>query len=225
MKIAHFCDSQPGRPDGVARSAELTVELLRAAGHQVDLYRPGPLLSRGGVRSIPVPFRQVRVGLPFTPGPADVVHVHSTGPIGMTGFRAAAAWRVPMVLTWHTDLLAYADMFAEIPVGAAWCALRLGLGWSPREFLELTRPGVVRQDRLIELGKGMFARAAVAIAPSAKTAAGFAVFEPAAEIRVLPTPVPPIAPGPERTGGNVVLSVGRATAEKNRSCCCRRSPG
>jgi 1,2-diacylglycerol 3-alpha-glucosyltransferase len=214
VRVAHFCDSHMGRPDGVARSAEMTVRLLRSAGHEVDLYRPGPLLSRG-VRSVPVPFRHVRVGLPFTARPADVVHVHSTGPIGMTGFRAAADWGVPLVTTWHTDLLAYADLFVEIPIGAAWCALRLGLGWSPREFLELTRPGAVRRRRLIELGKGMFARMAVAIAPSAKTAAGFAPFEPAAEICVLPTPVTPVAAHPVRNGGNVVLSVGRATAEKN----------
>jgi glycosyltransferase involved in cell wall biosynthesis len=111
--------------------------------------------------------------------------------------------------------LAYADVFAEVPAGAAWCALRLGLGWSPREYLELTRPGAVRHRRLVELGKGMFARMAVAIAPSAKTAAGFAPFEPAAEICVLPTPVTAGAPGPARTNGNVILSVGRATAEKN----------
>jgi len=214
VRIAHFCDSHTQRPDGVARSAEMTVRLLRAAGHEVDFYRPGPLLGRG-VRSVPVPFRHVRVGLPFTARPADVVHVHSTGPIGMTGFRAAADWAVPLVTTWHTDLLAYADVFVEIPAGAAWCALRLGLGWTPREFLELTRPGEVRRRRLIELGKGMFARMAVAIAPSAKTAAGFAPFEPAAEICVLPTPVTSVAPRPARNNGNVVLSVGRATAEKN----------
>ena len=215
MRIAHFCDSHPGRPDGVARSAELTVRLLRAAGHEVDFYRPGPLLSRDRVRSVPVPVRQVRVGLPFTPRPADLVHAHSTGPIGMTGFRAAADWGVPLVMTWHTDLLAYADLFAEIPVGAAWCAVRLGLGWSPREFLELTRPGEVRRRRLVALGQAMFARMAVAIAPSDKAAAGFAPFRPAAEICVLPTPVAAVAPRPARTSGNVVLSVGRATAEKN----------
>jgi 1,2-diacylglycerol 3-alpha-glucosyltransferase len=243
VRIAHFCDSHPGRPDGVTRSTEMTVRLLRAAGHEVDLYRPGPLL-RPGVRSVPVPWRHVRVGLPFTPRPADIVHAQTTGPIGMTGFRAAADWRVPLVATWHTDLLAYADVFAEIPIGAAWCALRLRLGWSPREFLELTRPGRVRRRRLEALGNAMFARMAVAIAPSGKTAAGFAAFDPAAEIRVLPTPVDPAAAGdvfpptsvdpaaagdvflptridPAAAGDvvrrarDVVLSVGRGTAEKN----------
>jgi 1,2-diacylglycerol 3-alpha-glucosyltransferase len=214
VRIAHFCDSHPGRPDGVTRSTEMTVRLLREAGHEVDLYRPGPLL-RPGVRSVPVPWRELRVGLPFTPRPADIVHAQTTGPIGMTGFRAAADWRVPLVVTWHTDLLAYADVFPEIPLGAAWCALRLRLGWSAREFLELTRPGRVRRRRLEALGTAMFARMSVAIAPSDKTAAGFAAFGPAAEIRVLPTPVAPVAPRPARDCGAVVLSVGRGTAEKN----------
>lgn len=61
----------------------------------------------------------------------------------------------------------------------------------------------------------MFARMAVAIAPSAKTAAGFAPFKPAGRICVLPTPVTAVTPRPARNSGNVVLSVGRATAEKN----------
>jgi 1,2-diacylglycerol 3-alpha-glucosyltransferase len=228
VRIAHFCDSQPGRPDGVSRSAELTVRLLREAGHQVDLYRPGPLL-RPGVRSVPVPWRQVRVGLPFRPRPADVVHAHSTGPVGMIGFRAAVAWDVPLVATWHTDLLAYADVFPEIPMGAAWCARSLRLGWTPGEYLELTRPGDVRRRRLIELGRAMFARMSVAIAPSVKTAAGLAPFtpadvefSPAARIRVLPTPVLRLSRTAVSTRvrqrpatAGVVLSVGRGTAEKN----------
>ncbi|SDT15945.1 Glycosyltransferase involved in cell wall bisynthesis [Actinoplanes derwentensis] len=185
------------------------MRLLRSAGYQVDLHRPGR------VPSVPVPFRQVRVGLPFTARPADVVHVHTTGPIGMYGFRAAADWGVPLVITWHTDLLAYADLFAEIPIGAAWCAHSLGLRWSLREYRELTRPGAVRRARLVELGRAMFARTTVVIAPSAKTAAGFAEFGTTADIRVLPTPVTAVAPRPERDTANVVLSVGRGTAEKN----------
>ncbi|GAA1615418.1 glycosyltransferase [Actinoplanes couchii] len=231
MRIAHFCDSHPGRPDGVTRSVETTVDLLRSAGHQVDLYRPG------SVRSFPVPFRQVRVGLPFAARRADVVHVHTTGPIGMRGFRFAVEWGVPLVVTWHTDLLAYADLFPEIPLGAAWCAMRLGLGWSMPRYLELTRPGPVRRARLVQLGRAMFEQVTVVIAPSGKTAADLAEFHPR-QIEILPTPVadappttipgnrPPTAvpsdvpPGAvlgdvSPAGGDVVLSVGRGTAEKN----------
>jgi glycosyltransferase involved in cell wall biosynthesis len=170
------------------------------------------------VRSVPVPFRQVRIGLPARPpiGPPDLIHLHTTGPIGMAGFRWARRWQVPLVLTWHTDLLAYADLFPEIPVGAAWCARQLRLAWTPGEYLELARPGAVRHGRLVALGRAMFARATVGIAPSAKTAAGLEVFAPLPEICVLPTPVPagPVLAGPARSPA-VVLSVGRATPEKN----------
>ncbi|MCM4080311.1 glycosyltransferase [Paractinoplanes hotanensis] len=194
MRIAHFCDSHAGRPDGVSRSAALTVALLREAGHTVDFYQPGPFWSfrpaPGLVRSLPVPGRQVRLASPWPRcRPADLVHAHTTGPLGMAGFRLAARWRVPLIVTWHTDLLAYADIYPEVPIGAAWCAAQLRLRWSLREHLELAQPGAERQRRLAALGQGMFARAAAAIAPSAKTAAGFAVFGPGPEICVLPTPV------------------------------------
>ncbi len=101
----------------------------------------------------------------------------------------AARWKVPLIVTWHTDLLAYADIYPEVPIGAAWCAAQLRLRWSLREYLELAQPGAARQRRLAALGQGMFARATAAIAPSAKTAAGFSVFGPGPEICVLPTPV------------------------------------
>jgi 1,2-diacylglycerol 3-alpha-glucosyltransferase len=257
VRVAHFCDSHPGRADGVSRSAALTVALLREAGHEVDDFRPGPLLGRraaGEVRSVPVPVRRIRVALPprRVTGPADVVHVHTTGPIGMAGFRFAAEHGRPLVVTWHTDLLAYADHFVEIPIGAVWCARQLRLGWTLREHLELAHRGEVRHRRLLALGRGMVGRMAVAIAPSPKAAAGLAVFGELPEVRVLPTPVPagpPIATAGSATatagpatgtagpatgtagsatgtagsatgtvrdaGGPVVLSVGRATPEKN----------
>ncbi|MCY1141064.1 glycosyltransferase [Actinoplanes sp. Pm04-4] len=191
MRIAHFCDSHPGRPDGVSRSAELTVELLRSAGHEVDFYYPGR------VPSLPVPGRQLRIGSPwFRCGPADIFHAHTTGPIGMAAFRLAARRGVPLVVTWHTDLVAYADTYPEIPIGAAWCALQLRLGWSPQEFLQLTRPGATRRARLIALGRGMANHMAAAIVPSAKTAESFALFNPTPEVHVLPTPVAPTTPHP-----------------------------
>lgn len=221
MRVAHFCDSHAGRPDGVSRSAALTVGLLRAAGHDVIHVRPGPLAgarAAGQVRSVPVPLRDVRVGLPGGPaiGPVDVVHLHTTGPIGMSGFRLAERLGVPLVMTWHTDLLAYADLFPEIPVGAVWCARQLRLGWTAGEFLELARPGAVRRRRLVALGRAMVARMAAVIAPSAKTAEGLAEFGALPEVCVLPTPVAAVPAGPgESRPVPVVLSVGRATAEKN----------
>jgi len=215
MRIAHFSDSEPGRIDGVSVSAGLTVDLLRAAGHRVSYFHPGP------IRTVPIPGRLLRLAAPWLridPGSVDIVHAHTTGPIGMAGFRLARRCGVPLVVTWHTDLVAYSEHFFEVPIGAAYCGHRLRLGWSARETLELIRPGT-RRARLVDLGRGMMAYAALVVAPSAKTAAALTEFAPLPPVRILPTPVvlpePDGGPAGVPAGGPVVLSVGRVTGEKN----------
>lgn len=232
MRVAHFCDSEPGRADGVATSAGLAVALLRAAGHQVSHYYPGPLLrpapmSGTGMRSVAVPFRRIRVAVPWARADpdVDVVHVHTAGPVGMAGFRLAGARGLPLVLTWHTDLLAYADYFPEIPLGAAYCAVRLRLGWTVRDHLELTDRGGRRRARLLVLGRAMLSRASLVIAPSEKTAKGLAEFGALPPVWTVPTPVvlpDGVAARDELRAAlglpadaAVVLSVGRVTREKN----------
>jgi 1,2-diacylglycerol 3-alpha-glucosyltransferase len=234
MRIAHFCDSHGGRADGVSTSVAATVSLLRAAGHEVQLYQPAPLLGGHdepyGVRSVPVPLRDIRVGVPrlSTPRPVpDIVHVHTTGPIGIGGMRYARARAIPVVMTWHTDLLAYSAFFPEIQIGAALAALNLRLGWTIRDYLRLVRPGARRRDQLLRLGDAFMDRIALILAPSDKTAAGFAEFTRVPPVWTVPTSlaladdplnraeirralgIPPAAP--------VVLAVGRATPEKNPS--------
>jgi glycosyltransferase involved in cell wall biosynthesis len=232
MRIAHFCDSHQDRPDGVATAVATTVSLLRGAGHEVQLYQPAPLLGgRGepyGVRSVPVPLRHIRLGMPRLVGPRprpDIVHVHTFGPIGVGGMSYARTHAVPVIMTWHTDLLAYSAYFPEIPIGAALAALHLRLGWTARDFLRLVRPGPGRRDQLLRLGDAFMDRISLILAPSDKTAAGFAEFPRVPPIWTVPTSlalqdhplgraemrrwlgIPPAAP--------VVLAVGRATPEKN----------
>ena len=234
MRIAHFCDSHPDRSDGVATAVATTVSLLRGAGHEVQLYQPVPLLGGRrepyGVRSVPVPLRDIRVSVsPLrAPRPApDIVHVHTTGPIGIGGMRYARARAIPVVMTWHTDLLAYSAFFPEIQVGAALAALRLRLGWTVRDYLRLARPGTGRRDQLLRLGDAFMDRVSLILAPSGKTAAGFAEFHRVPPVWTVPTSlaladdpsgraevrrslgIPPAAP--------VILAVGRATPEKNPS--------
>ncbi|WP_146765244.1 glycosyltransferase family 1 protein, partial [Micromonospora saelicesensis] len=90
MRIAHVSDSHLTNPEGVATSVGTTVALLRVAGHRVVLHCPGPL-SRcrrrpGEVPSLSVPTRPYRLALPRPPrAPVDVVHVHTTGPLGVAG--------------------------------------------------------------------------------------------------------------------------------------------
>jgi glycosyltransferase involved in cell wall biosynthesis len=219
--VAHFCDSEPSRADGVAASAGLTVALLRSAGYQVRHYYPHRLNSVG------VPTRKIRFAVPWFRGDLsdrpDLVHVHTTGPVGMAGFRMAGKLGVPMVLSWHTDVLAYAEHFPEIPIGAAYCAARLRLGWTPSEYLELADRRR-RRSRLLVLGRAFFERTSLVIAPSGKTAAGLTEIGPPPPIWTIPTPVraPADRSNPARTraalglpaSAPVVLAVGRVTSEK-----------
>jgi 1,2-diacylglycerol 3-alpha-glucosyltransferase len=232
VRIAHFCDSHPGRSDGVATSVAATVGLLRAAGHDVQVYQPAPLL-RGraepcGVRSVPVPLRNIRVGLPHFSGMRPVphiVHVHTPGPVGIGGLRYARAHEVPVVMTWHTDLLAYSAHFMEIQLGAAHAAQRLELGWTMRDYLRLARSGTERRAQLVRLGQEFMDRTAVVIAPSAKTAAGLAEFERLPPVWTVPTSIQladcPVGRAELRRSlripesAPVVLAVGRATKEKD----------
>jgi glycosyltransferase involved in cell wall biosynthesis len=220
--VAHFCDSEPSRADGVAASAGLTVALLRSAGYQVRHYYPHRLNSVG------VPTRKIRFAVPWFRGDLsdrpDLVHVHTTGPVGMAGFRMAGKLGVPMVLSWHTDVLAYAEHFPEIPIGAAYCAARLRLGWTPSEYLELADRRR-RRSRLLVLGRAFFERTSLVIAPSGKTAEGLTEIGPPPPIWTIPTPVraPADRSDPARTraalglpaSAPVILAVGRVTSEKN----------
>ncbi|GIJ79107.1 Glycosyltransferase involved in cell wall bisynthesis [Micromonospora phaseoli] len=234
MRIAHFCDSHPDRPDGVATAVAATVSLLRGAGHEVQLYQPAPLLGGRGepyrVRSVPVPLREIRFGVPRfaarRPLP-DIVHIHTTGPIGIGGLRYARGHRIPVVMTWHIDLLAYSAFFPEIQIGAALAALHLRLGWTARDYLRLIRPGTGRQDQLLRLGDAFMDRVSLILAPSDKTAASLAGFARTPPVRTVPTSLT-LADDPldrteiRRTLGippavPVVLAVGRATPEKNPS--------
>lgn len=223
MRVAHFCDCEPGRTDGVAASVGLTVALQRAAGYDVRHIHPGRLFGAtraGAMRSVPVPGRLLRVAWPWSDGEqaadADIVHVHTTGPVGMAGFRLAAARGIPLVVSWHTDLVAYARHFPEVALGACYDAARLRLGWTPGEHLELLVPAR-RRARLLALGRGFADRAAVFVAPSAKAAGLLTEFGDLPPVRVIPTPVLGVAgavAGPARAAP-VVLAVGRVTAEKN----------
>jgi len=232
VRIAHFCDSHPGRCDGVATSVAATVSLLRRAGHEVQLYQPAPLLGgRGepcGVRSVPVPLRNIRVGVPRFGGARPVphvVHVHTPGPVGIGGLRYAREHELPVVMTWHTDLLAYSAHFVEIRIGAALAAQGLALGWTVRDHVRLARSGPGRRAQLVRLGQEFMDRTSLLIAPSAKTAAGLAEFERLPPVWTVPTAIrlPDCPPGRSELrrrlhiaeDAPVVLAVGRATAEKD----------
>ncbi len=126
MQIAYFSDSYPPMRDGVAQMASGLARTIAAQGHEVHVYAPsiprapeppevaGVAVRR--VRSLPVPlYGEYRWPVfPFGVVPraardADVVHLHTPGLLGTTGFLAARAARRPLVGTFHTNLRAMGD--------------------------------------------------------------------------------------------------------------------
>ncbi len=104
------------------RGVDLRVVTVRVPGTpRVDRRPDGVVVYR--TRSVPLPnYRQYRVALfPFAVGigrpeirHSDVLHLHTPGPVGLAGERAARRWGTPTVGTFHTNL---EGMFRASPHG------------------------------------------------------------------------------------------------------------
>jgi 1,2-diacylglycerol 3-alpha-glucosyltransferase len=133
MKIAFFTDSYLPQRDGVASVTGGLARTLVRLGHSVRVLTASP--SAGAptteatidgvqvrrLRSLPVPlYGQYRWPVfPFGlireaagAGDADVVHLHTPGPIGSMGFLTARRFDRPLVGTFHTNLR---EMRASVP--------------------------------------------------------------------------------------------------------------
>jgi glycosyltransferase involved in cell wall biosynthesis len=123
MEIAYFSDSYPPTRDGVAQVTSGLARTVAAQGHTVRVYAPRPTNGPSSpeenvpgvevhrVRSLPVPlYGEYRWPVfPFrvvgkAARGADVVHLHTPGLLGTTGFLAARHGGRPLVGTFHTDL-------------------------------------------------------------------------------------------------------------------------
>jgi len=123
MKIVYFTDSYPPMRDGVAQVTSGLARTVAAQGHSVHVYAPRTTTGAAPpeepvegvevhrVRSLPVPlygeyrwpvfpFRVVREAARGT----DVVHLHTPGMLGTTGFLSARHAGRPLVGTFHTHL-------------------------------------------------------------------------------------------------------------------------
>lgn len=134
MEIAFFTDSYLPTRDGVAVVVDGLARSLVRQGHGVHVYAPHAVRGEptredveGGVRvvrfrSLPVPlYSQYSQPLFSSVLPlwgrstervvpeVDIIHVHSPGFIGSTGFLLARHRRAPLVGTFHTNLSAMQD--------------------------------------------------------------------------------------------------------------------
>ena len=125
MEIVYFTDSYPPIRDGVAAMTSGLARTMARLGHSVRVYAPNPNPGASSeevtpdgvrvrrVRSAPVPlYRQYR--WPVFPfgllrearggREADVIHLHSPGPLGSIGFLTARRFGRPLVGTFHTNI-------------------------------------------------------------------------------------------------------------------------
>lgn len=124
MQVAFFTDSYLPTRDGVATVTSALARELTDLGHSVTVFAPSPAsgpprveMPSEGVsvvrsRSLPVPlYGQYRWGLfPFSQlrrrnfRGFDVIHIHTPGIMGSTGFLAARHLHKPLVGTFHTNV-------------------------------------------------------------------------------------------------------------------------
>jgi len=125
MEVAFFTDSYPPMRDGVAAVTGGLARTLARLGHTIRVYapnpNPGPTIeetTRDGVivrrvRTVPVPlYGQYR--WPIWPyglirssrgvKDADVIHLHTPGPLGSMAFLTSRRFGRPLVGTFHTNI-------------------------------------------------------------------------------------------------------------------------
>src|SRR5689334_6427265 len=225
LRLGIYSDTLVPRADGVAVSMEAAGRALCELGVQLEVVAPYDAKSHQSmlpIRSVPGTEawgRDYRLGMlkPSRSKPTyDVVHVHTLGPVGVAGLYAAWRRKLPVVLTWHTDLDVYSRHYAEIRLamwlaGRAW---RIGLGAPPGY-----RSGCTEVQNLLRA-------ADLVIAPTAKVVQQLDDIGCESPTVVLPSPTLPM-PAPavgsteirQRLGVGpldpIVLSVGRLSGEKN----------
>lgn len=137
MRIAYVTETWPPEINGVALTAQRTVEWLRARQHAVTVIRPRQRADRGAaardphswlVAGLPIPmYKPLRFGLPMTGelrarwqqdgARPDLVHVATEGPLGASAVAAARALGIPVTSDFRTNFHLYSRHY-----GAGWAA-------------------------------------------------------------------------------------------------------
>jgi glycosyltransferase involved in cell wall biosynthesis len=135
-RVAFFTESYSPTHDGVATVVSALARALVRAGHSVQVFTPTPAGGAAApreevagvevvrTRSVPVPlyaeyrwpvFPFARLAGERFGERVDIVHLHTPGMMGSTGFLAARRWDKPLVGTFHTDIYAMQESFAGRP--------------------------------------------------------------------------------------------------------------
>ena len=240
MSYVFFTDTYLPRPDGVAHSVAWSAQALRDLGKEVIVVRPDNGDAPRSADELALPssrpvcrdyyvswlsyFRSVREWFErsvIAPDKIEVIHVHSLGPIGMLGLRCAWSKSIPAVLSWHTDLLSYANVYPEVYLGALAAHAQM-LMCSP------DRGSLLSKLSMSETIRKILRSVDSVVAPSVKTAGQLSLLCPEGQVSLIPTGLPEYVFRYKnftssrmrdelgiRADDKVVLSVGRLSAEKN----------
>jgi len=241
LTIAQFTDNYGPAHSGLLYAVQFLEEQILAAGHRVLLVAPeagGPNPHAKNPRrreirlpSVPIPGTPIRLSMgqdfdyrlaQMVANPPDVIHVHGLGPIGLLGMWTAERTGKPLVITWHTDLEAYAEHYWHVVpfLNAAYKVYRLRMErktWADLKRIRFKRPrrGGAQME-LMRLACSMLTDADLVTTPSEKTAKRVLEIAPEAKVRVVPNgadALPELKPIP-RARGPRLLYVGRVSLEK-----------
>ncbi len=241
LTIAEFTDNYGPAHSGLLYAVQFLEEQVLAAGHKVLLVAPeanGPNPhaknpNRREIRlpSVPIPGAGVRLSMgqdfdyrlaQMVSNPPDVIHIHGLGPIGLLGMWVAERTDRPIVITWHTDLEAYAEHYWHLVplLNAAYKVYKLRIErptWAQIKQQNFKRPrrgGA--QVEVLELAANMLTDADLVTTPSDKTARRVLEIAPNARVRVVPngTDALPVLPPISKHRGPRLLYVGRISLEK-----------
>lgn len=240
VRVAHFTDTWVPRRDGVVTALQTLTTAMDDIGHESLVVVPrhrhqDATDSLLRLPSVPCGIAQFRIATwprgrhvaQVARWQPNVVHVHTPGPIGLLGIMAARALSLPLVLTYHTDLCAYADAYRLPPhvlAGLLRCyARRLSMplpqkdhSWSPR---------VYRRSVVEAVTKLFYGSADTVIVPTDAVLRRSGTSLTFPRLRIVPTGValPPTGPAAREsfrtryrigTAEPVVLYVGRLNREK-----------
>jgi glycosyltransferase involved in cell wall biosynthesis len=239
LTIAEFTDNYGPAHSGLLYAVQFLEEQVLAAGHKVLLVAPeakGPNPHAGNpnrreirLPSVPIPGTQIRLSMgqdfdyrlaQMVANPPDIIHVHGLGAIGLLGMWTAQRTGRPLVITWHTDLEAYAEHYWHVVpfLNAAYkvYAMHLEKSWAQlkrMKFTPIRRGGA--QVELLTLAANMLTDADLVTTPSDKTAKRVLEIAPSAKVRVVPNgtdALPELPPLAKR--GPRLIYVGRISLEK-----------
>ena len=240
LTIAQFTDNYGPAHSGLLYAVQFLEEQILTAGHRVLLVAPesgGPNPhaknpNRREIRlpSVPIPGTPIRLSMgqdfdyrlaQMVANPPDLIHVHGLGPIGLLGMWVAERTGKPLVITWHTDLEAYAEHYWHVVpfLNAAYKVYRMHMekSWAQLKKIKFKRPrrGGAQME-LLQLAASMLTDADLVTTPSDKTAKRVLEIAPEAKVRVVPNgadALPVLKPIP-RARGPRLLYVGRISLEK-----------